>query len=204
MKRFLATAIVAASAVFAGASAQAASHTTFLTGNDGLANSHSYTTADGVNITATATSKGIVTTKKALVGEYSKGLGVTSYKGDDHQVDGFLRDETLWLSFDKDFVLKGILFSYVDSNDDATISVNMKSGNVDLGDHYIGKGLAFLDLSKFDLTTTKIGITATGNYDDFKVKAVKGHAVPTPSAAIAGLAGIIGVVARRRRQAEAA
>ncbi|NJR12865.1 prepilin-type N-terminal cleavage/methylation domain-containing protein [bacterium] len=49
-----------------------------------------------------------------------------------------------------------------------------------------------------------LGILASGGGDEFMVKGFNGHAVPTPSAALAGIGGLMLLAARRRRAAEIA
>jgi MYXO-CTERM domain-containing protein len=222
MKRLLpALAIVASAAV--GTSASAASSTTYFSGFGGLAESYEFNHADGTKITATASAWDPKKKQNhdAHVGQYLTGLGVsnsvyekqtrrgTVLKSNDgsHQVDGKGFNDTLWLSFDHDFNVMGIKFSYVGKWDDVRIVDGDHNflGSYDLGDRGNKWGFAYLDLSSLDLTTTKIGLTAVGDYDAFKVKGIHGmktEVVPTPSAAAAGLLGLAALTARRRRREE--
>ncbi len=209
MKAIATTAVLAAS-ILAVDSAQAASVTTHTLGWGGLANSHSYTTADGVGFTATATATQNGHTTDAKVGEYILGLGVTSSSpiqifgfnlgnSDSHQIDGKGASETLWFTFDSEYKIDSLLFSFADRNDDVTI---LDGNGSSLGSYSLSSGLlgfTSLDLSGLDFSGNKIGIAALGSNDGFKVTGFKGHAVPTPSAALAGLVGLIGLAVRRRR-----
>lgn len=220
MKTLLPTLALTAAAAFVAAPAHAGS-THYLNGNGGLATSHTIVSGD-VTITATATAYDPKKkeTHSAHVGQYRHGLGVTNsvYKNKrgqirtndgSHTVDGSGYKDTVWLSFDKPFQVMGAIFSYVDRNDD--VKVLDGDGN-SLGSFSLGKiadcwGLACLDLSSLDYTGTKIGFMAAGSNDDWKLKAVKGEpgkteAVPTPSAAAAGLLGLAALGARRRRRHE--
>jgi len=219
MNSFLpAIALTATTAVLATASAQAGTVYS-LNGNGGLALSHTITHSD-VEITATATSynPGNGTTHESYVGQYSGGLGVTnnvtvyqssngsswmSSLDNSHTVDGRGWDDTVWLSFDKPFQLLTAVFTYVAHNYE-DVRVVDENGNT-LGDYDLSAignyGVAHLDLSGLNFTGTKIGFTAYGNGDSWKLKSIKGHVVPTPSAAAAGLFGLTAVAARRRRKA---
>lgn len=220
MKNLLPTlALSAAAAVaFVAPSADAGS-VHYLDGKGGLAKSHTIV-SDGVTITATATATKNGKSEKAHVGQYSHGLGVTNsvykYKNwwgqtkigttdGSHTVDGKGMDDTLWLSFDSPFQVAGAIFTYVGSRNKEGVTVLDGDGNT-LGRYNLSKiakcGVACLDLSDLDYTGTKIGFAATGNHDSWKVKGIKGHAVPTPSAAAAGLIGLAGLAARRRRRTE--
>lgn len=223
MKTLASAIALTAAAAFAAPSADAGSNanTYYLHGNGGLAKSHTYVHSD-VTITAHATAaKGKKHNHTAHVGEYSNGLGVTnhvkSYKtwwgqtktystsGDGHFVDGKGHNDTLWLDFSSPFKLTGAIFSYVGKKQ--TEGVNVVDGDgQNLGWFNLSKvsnwGVAHLDLTGLDYTGSTIGFTAKGNNDDWKVKGVKGHAVPTPSAAAAGLLGLAAISARRRRKTE--
>ncbi|MEM7625340.1 MAG: MYXO-CTERM sorting domain-containing protein [Planctomycetota bacterium] len=220
MKTLLPTLALTAAAAFVAAPAHAGS-AHYLTGHGGLATSHTIVSGD-VTITATASAynPGKQETHSAHVGQYRYGMGVTNgvYKNKwgrtrstdgSHTVDGKGWKDTLWLSFDKPFEVLGAVFSYVDGND----GVNVVDGDGGLlGSYGLGSlrnkwGIAHLDLSELEYTGTKIGFTARDSNDDWKVKAVKGEpghteAVPTPSAAAAGLLGLAALSARRRRREE--
>lgn len=192
----------------------------WLHGNGGLSKSHTIHSS-GVDITATATAYDAAEkdTYSAHVGQYSGGLGVTNsvyqkrnwrgqiktYSNDgSHTVDGKGYDDTLWLNFSKEFNVHGALFTHVGKKfEDVEIvdgngGVLGRFGLSGVANH---NGYAYLDLKGLDYSGSKIGFTAFGDYDSWKVKAVKGHAVPTPSAAAAGLLGLAALTARRRRQA---
>ena len=222
MKTLLPTLAVTAAAALAAAPAQAGS-AHYLNGHGGLATSHTIVSSD-VTITATATAYDPKKKQhhEAHVGQYRHGLGVTNNvytnkRGQtrttdgSHTVDGKGWKDTVWLSFDKPFQVMGAIFSYVDRNDG--VNVVDADGKL-LGSYGLSRiadcwGLACLDLSGLEYTGTKIGFTARDSNDDWKLKAVKGdpshtEAVPTPSAAAAGLLGLAALSARRRRSEEAA
>lgn len=220
MKNLLPTlALTAAAATaFISPSAEAGS-VHYLNGNGGLAKSHTIV-SDGVTITATATATQYGNTEKAHVGQYSTGLGVTNsvykYKtwwgqtktgttDGSHTVDGQGMDDTLWLSFDSPFQVAGAIFSYVGKYGEGVTVLDADGnslGRFDLSAIANHSQFAVLDLSSLEYSGTKIGFAATSNHDSWKLKGVKGHAVPTPSAAAAGLIGLVGLAARRRRRAE--
>ncbi|MEO1237128.1 MAG: MYXO-CTERM sorting domain-containing protein [Planctomycetota bacterium] len=189
-----------------------------LHGNGGLKKSHILNYSD-VDITATASAwdpkKDVV--HGAHVGQYRHGLGVTNsvyYKNTwwggkqlktndgSHTVDGKGYDDTVWLSFSKDFKLHGATFTYVGSKHEDVKVVNeygQTLGRYDLSE-IASNGVAHLNLHGLGFKGDKIGFTAYGDKDSWKLKSVKGHAVPTPSAAAAGLLGLAALVARRRRE----
>ncbi len=225
MKTLLPTLALTAAAAFAfaapAAHAGSTAKTYDLRGNGGLAKTHTFVHED-VTITAHATaSKNKNHEHSAHVGQYSNGLGVTNhvktYKnwkgqtktysttGDQHFVDGKGHDDTLWLDFSSPFKITGAIFTYVDKYCEGVTVVDADGNN--LGWHNLSSvankwGVAHLDLTGLDYTGDSIGFKATGNHDAWKVAGVKGHAVPTPSAAAAGLLGLAALSARRRRQAE--
>ncbi|MEM1108782.1 MAG: hypothetical protein AAGH99_08845 [Planctomycetota bacterium] len=225
MKSLLPTlALTAAAAVaFVAPSADAGSNanTYYLHGYGGLAKTHTYV-HDDVTITAHATAKDPKTNKtykhNVYVGQYSNGLGVSNsvyrnkwgqLRSNDgsHTVDGKGYDDTLWLSFTNPFKITGAVFNYVGKyyDDVKVVDGDGKSlGWFNLSRIANKWGQAHLDLSGLDYSGTTIGFAAVGNHDSFKVKAVKGHVVPTPSAAAAGLLGLAALTARRRRQTEEA
>ena len=217
MKALLPTiALTAATALGFAAAPAVAGSATYLNGNGGLATSHAIA-GDGVTITATATSYNPHdgSTHDAYVGQYSHGLGVTNnvtlketkwgsrYNVGDgsHTVDGKGWDDTVWLSFDKEFEVTGAIFTYVaDKYEDVRV---IDADGIILGDYNLSGisdcGVACLDLSDLGFTGKKIGFTAYGDGDSWKLAGVKGTAVPTPSAAAAGLLGLAAVAGRRRK-----
>ena len=221
MKKILPTLAVAASATV-GTSAFAASTTTYLGGLfGGTSESFQYTTQDDVEVNATASSWNPYShqNEDAHVNKGLLGLGVSNsvtYRqtffgsipqtSDDSDIDGSGFSDTLWLSFDQAFDLNGIWFSKVDHNDEVQLvdEHHQVIAEYDLGNLCDFFGIAYLDISSLNLSTTKIGFTALDCNDDFKVKSIYGmktEAVPTPSAAAAGLMGLVALSARRRRKA---
>lgn len=225
MKTLLPTiALTAAAAMaFVAPSANALATVDFR-GNSGLAKAHTFV-QDDITITAHATATKGKNTHSAHVGQYSNGLGVTNHvttkkyytpwgiktktysaSGDSHQVDGKGHDDTLWLSFSSPFKITAALFTYVGKFSDKVVVVDADGDS--LGWYNLsavrtkGTSSAHLDLSGLDYTGDSIGFKATGSYDGWKVAGVQGHAVPTPSAAAAGLLGLAAISARRRRKTE--
>lgn len=217
MKNLLPTIALTAAAALAliSPTAHAGSVNTYdLRGHGGLAKSHTFV-HDDVTITATATSSKKKQAKESHVGQYRHGLGVSSkvqnfnlwgeqqtISLDAHTVDGKGFNETLWLSFDSPFQIAGAIFTYVGQSRDRVTVVDgdgNKLGRYNLS-NIADCGVAVLDLSDLDYTGSKIGFAATGNHDSWKLAGVKGHAVPTPSAAAAGLLGLAALTARRRRR----
>ena len=211
IKTLLPAVALTATAVLAAAPAQAAS-TTYFGGFGGLSTSHSFMTSDGVDITATATSHqpGRNIHHDSQVGQYLFGLGVTntqktrSLGKDSHKVDGKGWNDTVWLEFSESFSLEKVLFSYVDCNDDVRIVDQDHNvlAQINLGHQPGIWGFVNVDVSGFNIAGSKIGFTAFGSNDDWKLKGVQGHAVPTPSAAAAGVLGLAALAARRRRREE--
>ncbi|MEM6458192.1 MAG: hypothetical protein AAF710_02240 [Planctomycetota bacterium] len=222
MKKILlpALALTAAAVVSAPSADAASAHA--LNGYGGLKKSHTFH-YDDVDITAYGTAYDPKTKKtyshNVYVGQYGGGLGVSngvskkkfwgqtylSSSDGSHTVDGKGYNDTLWLSFSKPFQMVGAAFTHVGKYYEDVKVVDGDGytlGWYDLSSLANKWGHAYLDLSGLDYTGDKIGFTAVGNYDSWKLKAVKGHAVPTPSAAAAGLLGLAALSARRRRPAE--
>ena len=208
MLRCLMTSLVAGAAVFTSVSASAAS-TTLFTGSGGVAPTQSFTTGDGVQIDVSAKTinraSGLET--DALVGQYSEGLGVArtvDVADDRYLVSGSARtSEIIWFDFSEAYQISGILFSYADGDDEITIYsdgglLGVYSGN----DFPWHSGLGTLSLN---VTTSQLGILAFDGGDEFMIRGFAGQstAVPTPSAALAGLSGLIALAARRRNKLEA-
>ncbi len=213
IKTLLPAVALTATAVLAAAPAHAASSTTYFGGHGGLSTSHTFNTSEGVEIKATATAWNPKKQKmeSSHVGQYWSGLGATNSigkKGKDgsHQIDGSGHKDIVWLEFSESFALESALFSYVDCNDDVRLyDGDMNNlGDVDLHQNGSIFGFAKIDLSSLNIIGNKIGFAAIGSNDDFKLKGVTGHAVPTPSAAAAGILGLAALSARRRRREEAA
>ncbi|MEM9882080.1 MAG: MYXO-CTERM sorting domain-containing protein [Planctomycetota bacterium] len=221
-KKLLPALALTAAAVVLAPSADAGSSYA-LHGKGGLQKTHTFNYGD-VDITAHATSydpkKNKTYSDNVYVGQYGGGLGVTnsvkeksfwgfsylSTKDGSHTVDGKGMDDTLWLSFSNPFKLAGAAFTHVGKyyEDVKVVDGDGNSlGWFDLSQLANKWGHAYLDLSGLDYTGDKIGFAAVGNGDSWKVKSVKGHVVPTPSAAAAGLLGLAALSARRRRHAEA-
>ena len=202
----LALSAAALSAIALTGSASAASVTTFTDGHNDVAHFQYFTTADGVDFVASASTEALGYKVAAKVGEYSNGLGVSSPWLDSHTLDGALGNETLWFTFEEDYAITDLIFGYADDGDDIKVVDGDGStlGLFNLASANYMDGYAYLDITSLNLTTSKFGITVSDFCDEVKVKGFNGHAVPTPSAALAGLVGLVGLAARRRKQDEAA
>lgn len=180
---------------------QAASAATVfdLRGFGGSDDSYSYT-QDDITLTITATANG----NSAWAHQNYKGMGVKNGWNDNtSDIDGSGLIDTLWLTFSKPVTLSYAWFSSVSTygHDEARIV----DGNGDsLKDLVLSPGFfgyKYVDLGSEGLTGTVFGFTVTDRCDDYRVKkiAVDAAAVPTPSAAAAGLA-VFGLVSMRRRR----
>lgn len=177
--------------------AQAATKFT-LYGTGGSKTSHSFT-KDGLTLTATATANG----NSAKVYQSVFGLGVNSHFLDNPQVDGLIKKETLWLTFDNTVSLAKLKFAFTDFIGKSN-KVRLLDGQGDLiGDMTLSTnnqilGFKTLDLLGYDLKGEKFGLTVTDYDDSFKLKTLEAAVVPVPAAAPVGLAMMAGFAAIRR------
>ena len=146
---------------------------------------------------------------KAWLGQWDRGLGVWNGRGDDHRVDGLGSTDTVWFDFESAFRLTGVGLTYVSDVRPETLRVLDGSGAT-LGDFdalaTTGTDTAFLDLSLLgDAGHERFGLSAVGGHSAFKIEGLQGvSVVPTPTAAAAGVALLIGGALRRRRRDAAA
>ncbi|WP_299837902.1 VPLPA-CTERM sorting domain-containing protein [uncultured Jannaschia sp.] len=137
---------------------------------------------------------------------YDYGLGVKSYWGDNHEVDGFLKNEAIVLSFSKAVRLDTLKFSYVDTND----HFGLFTGDEKTYEGFARIGNGFFSNYDFqnDYTNTVFAIGAYQSDDDWKMKKITvsyddtptPSPVPLPAAAWMLIAGIGGLAAMGRRK----
>jgi hypothetical protein len=174
--------------------------TIWLDGSDGLSNQHLFA-IDSHN-TLTVTAQGISPINRrwshVQVGQYQDGLGVTSLNPLKTGVDGEEGDEMLHFAFTDQFKLQGVIFSNVQHQDDVKIFTNNVFTNIhDLGRATpLGNERVLLNID--DVEILGFGLMAYGANDDWKVIGVRGYTIPTPTAAAAGLVGLIALATRRR------
>lgn len=182
-----------------------------------LASSIEFTGSDGsTTVVATASTDGGTVTP--LVSQSILGLGVLSdpvkirtFFGtlvipDDLEIDGFGPDETLTLTFGQPVMIEHALFSLVGGNDD--IRIEADNGVFDVDDPDALLGFSFESFSPAP-SGGVFGFTVQNANDDYKLKALKvktmtdptnGKIIPTPSAALGGMAMLAAAGAWRTRR----
>ena len=162
------------------------------------------TDGNTARVTATSTRRA---DGRAVLGRWGNGLGVWNGHRDDHRVDGHGSTDTVWFDFDTAFRLTGVDLTYVSSASPETLRVLDGDGGI-LGDFDAlasdGTHSARLDLALLGLDgveRNRFGLSAVGSHSAFKIEGLQGvSAVPTPTAAAAGIALLVGGVMRRRRR----
>lgn len=222
--KIVAPALFALSASIAGAAT--VTEVIDLRGSGGLDDSYTFTSSEGMGVTATGhylNSNGSIGAQ-ALVGQYSHGLGVTtaattschwwhcSHTPDEHYVDSYGPDEVVQFAFDSAVSISRIYFSYVSSWDDFSFSVISSgggvmsfNGNLDI----LGHNYGYYDFSGPLAISSIFGIGAAGYGDYFKIAALEviweeeTPAVPLPASALLmiGAFGTFGALRRRRKAA---
>lgn len=213
------TVALATTTILAGAaSAATVQETIWFGGNAGQQGNGdvlSYTSTGGVSLDASAHKLNDDGTMghDLAIGQWSTGLGVCSWlnsKGyckEDHQVDGYGKNETVKLSFGETVSISKLYFSYVGSNDDFAFSMidGEKSGSYYAKTDIDGSGYGYYAF-KQDWTGSMFGVGASGWNDEWKLKGVKFSyddmppAVPLPAAGWMLLAGVGGLFAAKRRK----
>ncbi|MEJ6395105.1 VPLPA-CTERM sorting domain-containing protein [Gymnodinialimonas sp. 2305UL16-5] len=141
---------------------------------------------------------------------WSNGVGLSSYHGDNHRVDGYY-DEYLALSFSEAVDLTSLTFAYANRSDNWRVlsgtfadftfedSGWLPSGN-GWGSSVATVGVDSDAIGQFFLVGT------TGNHSAWKLQglSVDLAPVPLPASALLLLAGVGGLAALRRRQTAAA
>jgi hypothetical protein len=214
MKSVITSVAVAGILAFAATTAQAAVYN--FTGNgNGSSSFYSYT-EDGVKLTVTAghyhssgSSSGQVHTGENVTKSHYSGLGVSSYSGDNGQIDGYRENDVLLFSFDSAVKFVSATFSSISGDDFTWFFDDDDNGSLS----YDLVGSADPSGSTYSFTQDYIGqlfgIAAIGSSDDFRVKSINVNtlsAVPLPAALPlygAGLA-VMGFVGWRKRQKAAA
>ncbi|BAM03165.1 hypothetical protein [Phycisphaera mikurensis] len=205
-----ATALAAALTLAAGTAASAAS-VDLTSERPAFARGVDVRFDDGTSarVSATSTKWWNGRTKKAWVGQYRGGFGVSSWMLDDHRVESNWGTDTLWFDFSSAFQPTGVDLTYLSGSAPQTLRVLDGEGN-GLGDLRFtanADGTAYVDLLGLNASAgDRFGLAAGDHCTSFKVRGLSGvSAVPTPSAAAAGLALLAAAgLRRRRRHAEAA
>ena len=192
-------AAAAAAALLSLAPLASADSVGFTAADRGVAPSYTYTTVAGVDLSVSATGTR-TSTLPALVHESTLGLGVVSHLYDSSAVDGFYKDDTLHLDFAKTYSVESLTFTEADDLDVVKLFIDGQvHGHFSLADAVGTGGTRTLALG--GITLDRLSVETYGDHSSWHLAGLTGHAVPTPSAALAGLLGLLGVTARRRRVA---
>ena len=204
-----ATALAATASVAAAAPASAAS-VDLSSGHASVQKSLNLQLDDGLafEVSASSTWSRSGDSRDAWVGQWGRGLGVSNGVWDDHRVDGRRGTDTLWFDFATGFTPTGVTLTYVSDHRYETLRLLDGDGET-IGDFnalaLCGEDTAFVDFSSIgDASYARFGISAIGRNSAFKVEGLQGvSAVPTPTAAAAGIALLVGGACRRRRRTAA-
>ena len=133
-----------------------------------------------------------------------EGLGVRNSRLDNSDVDGFVRNDIIVFTFDRNVRLSNVIFENVSNNDDFVFYVpgNMPNA-VDFDIVNPIPNDTDGDEGIFDFgnqVVSTFGIGARGRNDDFRISRVEVNAVPLPASALLLLAGVGGLAAMRRKK----
>ncbi|WP_025898652.1 VPLPA-CTERM sorting domain-containing protein [Sneathiella glossodoripedis] len=126
------------------------------------------------------------------------GLGITSHRWDDGEVDGYGADETIKLTFSTSVMLESILFGDVGFNDHFRYRV--EGGSWVTRDISGSGNNGYFDFALPGILGTVLEIGAEYWNDDFMVRGVKVSAVPLPPAVLLFGAALAGLGWFRRRK----
>jgi hypothetical protein len=206
--------ILRVAAVVAIMATGSASASTFsFSGNGGILGSSSgfVSNDNALSLTATATrqdNNGNPISGTALLGQYPGGLGVTTSRYDNHQVDSFGPEEAVLFDFGHQAVtLKSVTFSFVDWNDD--FSFSFFTNDVTNPDNFF-KNISLPNSGSLQTYTflntwtgNLFGIGAAGAFldsgDNFKIHSLEVAAVPLPAAAFLFAPALLGFIGLRRK-----
>ena len=186
-------------------------------------------TSGGVTMTASAisyTGGNNEYFEAARLGQYSEGLGVSNKHEDgsapSHRVDNFQHNDYILFTFDNLVDIKSFtIASIVDDSDVSYWVGNLKSASdskisyADLALFGFGNeqtNMIDANLNQRDVAINspssginaiifgaQRGLDSGKTLDQFKIKHIKGHVVPEPSAALLSVIGALGFCLRRRR-----
>lgn len=156
------------------------------------------------------------------IGRYYGGVGVSTSRDDDHQVDGRDRpggnnrevDEFVQFAFNQPIKILGVDFSFVGGNDDFRWLIDTNNnGSLGIGD-FLSPETDIPNSTIFSLfggaTTNVFGIGAFRTNDEWKLKSIKVDyevaPVPLPAALplFVGALSLLGFLGWRRKQSAAA
>lgn len=211
MKKFSLRATVAACAIAltAGFASASTVNFDFTSGGDVTANTGNSVTAvsDGITVTVTGAAFSGGLGGSGWWGDataWSNGIGLHSYRGDAHYVDGYY-DEYLLLTFSTAVDIEKLRFSYADHGDDWRVYSGNFSDNLFEDSGYLANG-SFYQLASVDSETfsTQFLIGTKLSHSEWKLAGIHVAPIPLPAAGWLLLAGLGGLVALKRRRQIAA
>ena len=199
------SAFALASVVVGAISSTASAAVFYLNGGyDGLQSSYTFT-VDGIQMTVIGGtfSGDTITSCGTCVGQYSNGMGVTSAPGDEHWIDGTVRNDVLIFSFDQEVELEAIGFAYNDYNDDVNLFWGTATGSEQIGEYDL-PGYYFYSVlwAPDGYVSDMFGAGADYYNDEFKIWGIAVNAVSEVPLPFSGLLllGAVGALAGVRRR----